>query len=464
MIKDFFGGLFGGKAQKNQIYKMFYDSAISRIGNMRPTSSDANEEIHSAKLTLRDRASYAVRNFTIAESIVRGLSTNIVGGGIRPQVVGLGLSVDEKQSIEQKILSILNDYDFSTGGFANFFDMQTMLMRSVVERGEALVLLRRSAKKNFPYSFQPLEADYFDDNRDGQAGNGNRIIQGIEFNGNGERAAYWLYKNHPGSNQGTFENSRIAADQVLHVFRRDRLGQERGITWLAPVLNSIAAFSELQKISLEQQRLSALLSVIVSPDLNTQDEQLKMLLENPPEYKGGQMAVVSPGSTVSLVTPPPQGGSQDFRDSLLNGIATGVGMTAQALFSDYSKVNFSSGRQAELQFVKSLKYWQQSIIVAQFCAPVGRMILNHLKRTNGASEQASIEWVLPSREHIQPREEASAAAVRIAAGITSRAHEQRKMGIDPENIQGEINKDIEQYGVTDLSKLIVSAPGDLEND
>ena len=460
---DRFKRLFGKKATSNYgEVTARYNAAIGKIGNIRETSDDANSEIYDAKQPLRDRASYAVRNFTIAESIVRGLSTNIIGGGIRPQVTGEGLSVEEKQAAEQKILKYLNNYNFSADGRANFFDMQISLMRSVVERGEALVLLRRSKNSTIPFAFQPLEGDHLDDGQDGEE-KGKRFIQGIEYDQSGKRSAYWLYKTHPGSSFATMDTARVPANQVLHIFRRDRLGQERGVSWLAPALNLIAAFSEFFKISMKQQELSAMLSVVVSPDVGIDVNEFARILANQPQFKGGQLTTVAPGSNIHFVNPPPQGGAKEFRDSILNSIASGVGMTTQALFSDYSSVNFSSGRLAELQFSKSIKYWQQSIMVAQFCAPIGDLILNHLKQTRQINQAAEIDWVLPSREHIQPREEANAAATRIAAGITSRKFEQRKVGIDPETIQSEIDDDLAKFGVTDLSQISTET-GKVEND
>jgi capsid protein len=84
---------------------------------------------------------------------------------------------------------------------------------------------------------QVLEPDYLDLHRNGVVtAGGGQIIDGIEFDKQGRRVAYWLFTSHPGSARlmtTQFASVRVPADRVLHIYRVDRPGQVRGVPWLA---------------------------------------------------------------------------------------------------------------------------------------------------------------------------------------------------------------------------------------
>jgi capsid protein len=65
-----------------------------------------------------------------------------------------------------------------------------------------------------------------------------RIRAGIEFNGTGQRTAYWVMRDRPGDRLTSLrlEPLRIPAIDCIHLFKPLAAGQLRGITWLAPVL------------------------------------------------------------------------------------------------------------------------------------------------------------------------------------------------------------------------------------
>jgi lambda family phage portal protein len=130
-------------------------------------------------------------------------------------------------------------------GQLDFYGMQTLAVREMVEGGE--VLARRRWRKPqdglaVPVQVQLLEADFLDDNRSGYMPNGNLAISGIEFDAVGRRTAYWLWKQHPGNNFGWLQQSIVSnavpASEIAHLYEKQRT-QARGVPWGSPVIRKL---------------------------------------------------------------------------------------------------------------------------------------------------------------------------------------------------------------------------------
>ena len=59
------------------------------------------------------------------------------------------------------------------------------------------------------------------------AEDGGRIVQGIEYDRDGRRVAYWLHPDHPGDGvllrAKQYKSVRVPADTVAHLFERQRV-------------------------------------------------------------------------------------------------------------------------------------------------------------------------------------------------------------------------------------------------
>src|SRR5690606_15292551 len=130
------------------------------------------------------------------------------------------------------------------------YGLQHKIIEAVAEAGECLVRRRYRYTSDglpVPLQLQVLEADFLDEMKSGTSG-GNQIIQGIEFDALGRRAAYWLHQEHPGASTGmrSLESKRIPAEDVIHVFLPKRAGQARGYSWLAPIMQRLRNFDEME--------------------------------------------------------------------------------------------------------------------------------------------------------------------------------------------------------------------------
>src|SRR5690348_15373182 len=83
---------------------------------------------------------------------------------------------------------------------------------------------------------QLLEPDFLDDSRLGVLPNGNKVVQGVEFDPIGQRAAYWLFPEHPGNNFAIaamgLVSKPVPASEIAHLYEHQRT-QARGVPWAA---------------------------------------------------------------------------------------------------------------------------------------------------------------------------------------------------------------------------------------
>jgi lambda family phage portal protein len=431
--------------------RMAYDGATTgrRAQGWRVVSTDANAENQPSLGRLRDVARDMVRNNPHAARGKWLIANNVVGTGIIPSVLASSAPKTVKKKLDDLMKAHFDRPAIDTRGRMDLYGLQALAMGTVVESGEVLVRWRpRRAEDGLPLPFQleVLEPDYLDASRDGLQSNGNYCVQGIEFDLIGRTAGYWLHKQHPGSSQGmgSYDSGFVPADQVAHIFRTDRPGQARGVTWFSPVIVKMRDLADYSDAQLVRQKVAACFAAFVHSE-----QAISSVLASaaPIEDQGGDYLVESlepgiiqrlkPGEEVSFGTPPSVGDYAQYKAAELRDIAVGLGVSYEALSGDLTGVNFSSGRMGWLEFQRTIASAQASMI-AQLCLPVERWFREAAGRVAGRSlADVVFQWTPPKREMINPKEEVAAARDAIRAGLSSRPYEQKRLGFDPEDLDAE---------------------------
>ena len=246
-----------------------YDAAGRGRGtagwSSRGTAADA--EIADDGPLLRHRMRDLVRNNPHAAKAVAVLVNNIIGAGIMPRAA----SGDDK--LDRKVDALFERWtaECDADGQLDFYGLQTLICREMVEAGEVLVrrrLRRASDGLAVPLQLQVLEADFLDATKSGASGAG-RLVQGIEFDPVGKRRAYWLYAEHPGDAYGALQNglqSRpVPASEIAHVYEKQRT-QARGVPWGAPVIRSLRDLDDYEVAELVRKKTEACVTAIVFGD------------------------------------------------------------------------------------------------------------------------------------------------------------------------------------------------------
>ena len=426
-----------------------YDAAtIGRRGKSWKVSAADADGAASRRSRLAGVARDMVRNTPFAARAQHVIASNVVAGGILPKAVfpeGSPLGVQWEQFVKRHFETTAIDAD----GQSTLFGLQRLAMLAVVDAGEVLVRRRRMRNADglpLPFQIQVLEADFLDTAKEGKADRGGVIREGIEFDSLGRRVAYWLFDEHPGAISAAFRgvsgSKRVAASEIIHVFRQDRPGQRRGVSWFAPVALALQDFADNQDAKLMQQKIAACFAAfVVNLDGGGDGVVGEGLADDDPisSLQPGAVYHLDGTQEVKFATPPSVDGFDEFSRVVLRSVAMGLGVTYESLTGDLSTVNFSSARIGRLEMNRNVEAWQWHMLVPQMLEKISIWTLEAwaMKTGNAAALDVAITWSPPPLTMADPRLEAAAAKGRRALGLTSRQGEQRALGFDPDEVHRE---------------------------
>lgn len=415
-----------------------------RTDGWRTLGTSANAETRRALNTLRDRSRDLVRNNPYAARAVNVLAANMVGYGIKTSI----RTRNKKDS--PKLQSAWVEWAESTQcdvlGQHDLYGLQELMVRTIVESGEVLVRrIWRNAKDGLtvPLQLQVLEPDYIDTSRDGEKYNGNEILQGIEYDKQGRRVAYWLFDTHPGDfysfARTTYVSKRHDAKDILHVYRVDRAGQVRGVPWFAPVILRLRDLDEYEDAQLVRQKIAACFAAFIK-DMESGEEAASAndaedLTER---LEPGAIQRLPAGTDMVLANPPLVQGYNEYMSATLHAIAAGLGVPYESLTGDYSQVNFTSGRMGRSEFHGLLDVWQWKMLIPQACSGIFRWFLEGASLAGYTTQGATAKYVPPRRTLVDPTREIPAIIKAVRGGALTLYGMIREMGYEPEEFLSEI--------------------------
>lgn len=398
----------------------------------RAHGSDANAEIGPALQRLRNRARDLRRNNPYADRGISGIADNVVGAGIVPRPLAKTARARKKLGEAWAAWgeTLLCDAD----GLENFYGLQHKIMETIAEAGECLIRRRwRKASDGLPIPMQVqvLEPDFLDEGKNGQSG-ANVIIQGVEFDPIGRRVAFWLFDEHPGSSVGLVAaaSHRVSADDVAHVFLPRRPGQARGYTWLAPSMQRLRNFDEMEDAIMEQAKIAACFAAFVTAGDGVGGKKAPLMERMEP----GIIQELATGEDVKFAPPPAFNGYSTYSWQALHAVAVGLGVPYEMLTGDLKGVNFSSGRMGWLHFARRVDVWQWRMLIPQLCERVwGWFMEAQALVPGGVLETAGAEWVPARRDMVDPKSETDNVRDRLRLGLITWPNALRELGItDPQ--------------------------------
>jgi len=400
---------------------------------------------------------------------------NCIGTGIKPQAMHPDAAVREQ--VQALWLRWTDDADAS--GLTDFYGLQALACRSVMEAGECLVRLRPRLPKDglsVPLQLQVLEAEHLPTSLSQVLATGNYIRAGIEFNGIGKRVAYHLYREHPGDALNPFLSAdpmRVGADYVLHLFRPLRPGQLRGQPWLTQVLIKLYELDQYDDAELVRKKTAAMFAGFVTknapqdsllPEVNADANGVAETSLEP-----GTLQVLLPGEDVKFSSPADVGATYEtFMRVQLRSIAAGMGITYEQLTGDLTGVNYSSIRAGLLEFRRRCEAFQHQVIVFQMCRPIWRAWIDAavgsgaLPTTKDLTPYYDVKWIPPGFAWVDPLKDIKAQIMAVRAGFKSRAEVVSEQGYDAEDIDREIAAD--NARADDLGLAYDSDPRKESND
>ncbi|MGI6246653.1 MAG: phage portal protein [Pseudochelatococcus sp.] len=423
-----------------------YDGAAKgrRTDGWRAPGSSADTEIGMAGALLRDRMRDLVRNNPHAAKAVAVLVNNIVGAGIMPRAASGDEALDRRVDDLFERWAEACDAD----GQLDFYGLQTLICREMIEAGEVLVrrrLRRSSDGLPVPLQLQVLEADFLDATKSGAIGAG-RLVQGIEFDPVGKRRAYWLHSEHPGDAHGAlrggFDSHPVPASDIAHVYEKQRT-QARGVPWGAPVIRALRDLDDYEVAEIVRKKTEACVTAIVFGDDEAQQGIAPAVVDadgnRVEQFEPGLIAYARGGKDIRFNQPLATGGYGEYKRASLHTISSGFRVPYELLTGDLSQVNYSSIRAGLVEFRRQIDAVQWQLFIPMFCAPVWRWFTEAAWASGQIpSPTVPVEWSPPKFEAVDPQKDAMANLLSIRSGTMTLAEVIARQGRNPDAVLAEI--------------------------
>jgi lambda family phage portal protein len=444
-----------------EILARHYEGAATtaRTSGWRRPATDANAAILPAAANIRNAVRDLVRNNPYAAAALASIVNESIGWGIVADSPNARALTLWKKWAETKAC----DAD----GIHDFYGLEKLVLRTVAESGEVLIRRRfrlpgdldTSGKPlPIPLQLQVLEPDYIDTAKDQETTpNGGKIIQGVEFSPIGQRVAYWLFKEHPGSALGSFSPSvRIPAEGVVHLFRGERPGQVRAVSWFAPALLGWKDLDDYDDATLVKQKIAACLAVFVRDDLDGTGAPMGEPNDAAtPAVDGltpGMIQNLPAGRQISVVDPPRVNDFGDYMDRKLRGLAAGLRVLFSSMTGDFRDLSFSAARMERIAHQPDVDDNRWRLLIPGFCDPAWAWAMQAAAIAGllSSAETPEVSWTPPPLAFIDPASEGLAIMRNVRSGISTMPEELRARGLNPLKALAEIkawNAALDKAGV-----------------
>jgi len=252
------------------------------LANWRVNGGSPTSDIIGDLPALRARSRDQMRNAPIAVGAMNTTVSHVIGTGLTytPAIDAavLGLTKEEADEwnadVARRFHVWANSVDCDLGRRLNFYGIQELAFRSMLESGDTFVLTPLVVRNGKPsqLALQTIEADRVcNPDRKGDTAT---LIDGIEISAEtGETLAIHVAAQHPGDFQVVNSWTRVAMrgsktgrQNVLHLFKMLRPGQVRGVPWIAPVLEPLKQLSRYTDAELKAAVDSAIFTFFVKMD------------------------------------------------------------------------------------------------------------------------------------------------------------------------------------------------------
>lgn len=430
-----------------------YEAATKgrRTNHWRRTHNDADADIMPSITMLRSTSRNMVRNNSFAFRAIENITNNTVGSGIRPDLKG-----------PERELTLVKKYwkawaekaecDFNSQ--LSFYGLTSLGGRSMFESGACLLVRRRLSSKSgavLPIKLQLIESDYIDLNKTSTVAGlskGDYIRHGIQYNQDGQRTGYWLFKKHPGNNYDFYGDSYFHPEEdVVHLYRTMRPGQDHGVPTGVSAFLGLNDFDDYRNAELMAKKLQACFAVFLSgsptdlPGANPKDGE-----EQKEKLAPGLIYRMRPGETATFAEPAQATGIGEYARVNLLQASAGYGTTYEGMTGDLSNVNFSSIRIGNIEVGKINTDIQLNTFVPKWCDRVFAWFLEALSLVETIDTSLiQYAWTLPRKEMTDMDKETKALGNQLAFGLNSWSEIAREGGNIPEDLAQQMADDIEMF-------------------
>lgn len=499
----------GGASQSNKSLKAWLPKRLS-----------AKTDIGAHLEVLRNRSADQAINTPIGSAAISTSAIHTVGAGLkvfpRPKAKLLGISADEAREwtrrVEQEFDLWAQSKDCDLYRRNNFYDNQSIVYTGYLTDGDIFSVFRRKSPTTLlPYS---LRLQVIEGNRisnplygagfiyDGLTAvemrspdSNNRIINGVEIDGDGAVVAYWISNRVPNDVTGTDTvtawtrveafGKKSGMPNILQICHDTRPEQYRGVPYLAPVIESLKQVSRYTTAELTSAIIKSFFALFFTEavtststfndmlqDNGVEDEREPVVDVNEYNLGPGTLNALPKGVDVKSVDSSNSQSTFDpFVSQLIKQIGASLNIPYEVLMKHFTS-SYSASRAALLQAWEEFKL-RRTWFARDFCQPIYEMWLVEAIATGriGApgffddplirKAWCNADWFGPTMSILDPVKDVNGSALRVTNGLSTREREAAEMtGTDlEENIEqlAYEQKLISQYGLEFSSASVLAS-------
>lgn len=391
----------------------------------RATGSSANAEISNDEAIVRNRCRSLVRDNGFARQIVETMADHVVGTGI----VGApnGMSGRNLIRVKDQWSRFVDECDHD--GDLDLHGLAWAAVHAMGESGAALIRFHRQKfdgnAKYVPLKLQLIEPDFIDTMKDGTTDSGGFIDRGIEYDSQGRKVAYWLFKRHPGDvsrfRMNDYRSERVPSDEIIYLYEKLRPGQDRGMPILAPSVMPLRDLRGYFEAELTRKRIEACLAAFI-----TSEEGAPLGETNPNEkdengvqverFAPGMITRLREGENVTIAQPSHSQGVGEFALLTLREAAAGAGVMYEHATGDFSGVNYSSWRAGHHGFRRRMERKQWHVAIHKMMRPIKNRFCEAGFAAGLIPEDFGWRWTPPGFISVDPKKDSEADLANLRMG------------------------------------------------
>ncbi len=402
----------------------FWNAATSNHDTQwRSTPVTPEKADSGARTKIASRAQDLERNSEITNSIISAYVRNVVGSGISPQV-----SLED-ESLNNKIEEEFDKWaqsECDVSGHDSFYELQELVLRRLIVDGEIFVLLH-----NFDNSLklQLIEyyriPEYLTEKNNGKT----QVVAGIEIDNYLKPIKYFVSESEDTVLSGGFGKCKeVQAKNMIHVFKRIRPGQIRGISPLAPIMSRMHDIDEYLNSELMAARVSACFSAFITSDKDISFGRKENIEHgnNVDSLYPGMITRLQSGEKIEFANPTrPNSAGIYFTEAQMRMISAAQGLSYEIVSRDLAKASYSSTRAGNLEDRIAFRNYQ-NFLIRKLCTPIWERFITSMylsKRLNFESikqvEEAKrrVHWNPPGWNWVDPKKEVEASILAISNGL-----------------------------------------------
>lgn len=374
--------------------------------------------IPAVRQEIRMRARYEFTNNSYCNGLMHTLGNDVVGTGPRLQLGGID------KTVAQAVIDRWNEWVDDTKFVPNLWSLYTD-GNAVAGEGVMLFIDNKNAVRENKFDTRLVDCNRLG-NPKASALLSPSEADGIKYDRYDNPIQYSIMRVGPGDVRfgiDQFAVDEYKPDVVVHLFKRVRAGQHRGVSYLAPCVHLFNNLRRYTEAVLGSAEIAADFAGILYTDSLPEDPNSvptlasfkeveivrRMLMTLPRGWKLEQFKAEQPTTAF-----------KEFKNEVLKEAARCLHIPFNVAAGDSSGYNYSSGRLDHQTYGKFINV-ERKMLEREVLARVFARWLEYALAIEGyipkLGKKFKVRWFWDASEHVDPLLEAEAAQTLVDAGL-----------------------------------------------